>query len=112
MKKILFFFSLYVSFISTGFSQTSSVPHLALQDIEFSVIIEEIPDTVRSIKIKFVNEDYSQSISPTVERNRVDTTIVLPASGNFIVQYEGINLSQSEVRVIPGILSIIPPLLA
>jgi len=109
LKKL---FLLCLVFLSTGYSQKVSLPQLVLQDIEFSVNVEEIPDTARRIRLLFINDEYTKSISFDVKEGRVDTIVTLPVSGNFIVKYEGINLPDEEIRVIPGILSIIPPLLA
>ena len=111
MKNIFFFFSLFIIVPAAGFPQTSTIPHLVLQDIEFSVSIKEIPDTVRNIKIIFEDENYLKSISFDVQ-NSLDTSLLLSYSGNLMVKYEGINIPPGKVRVIPGILSVIPPLLA
>ena len=111
MKKIFFFFSLFIIIPAAGFPQTSTIPHLVLQDIEFSVNIKEIPDTVRNIKIIFEDENYLKSISFDVQ-NSLDTSLLLSYSGNLMVKYEGINIPPGKIRVIPGVLSVIPPLLA
>lgn len=111
MKNIFFFFSLFIIVPAAGFPQTSTIPHLVLQDIEFSVNIKEIPDTVRNIKIIFEDENYLKSISFDVQ-NSLDTSLLLSYSGNLNVKYEGINIPPGKIRVIPGILSVIPPLLA
>jgi Na+/H+ antiporter NhaC len=111
LKNIFFFFSLFIIVPAAGFPQTSTIPHLVLQDIEFSVNIKEIPDTVRNIKIIFEDENYLKSISFDVQ-NSLDTSLLLSYSGNLNVKYEGINIPPGKIRVIPGILSVIPPLLA
>jgi Na+/H+ antiporter NhaC len=111
LKKIFFFFSLFIIVPAAGFPQTSTIPHLVLQDIEFSVSIKEIPDTVRNIKIIFEDENYLKSISFDVQ-NSLDTSLLLSYSGNLMVKYEGINIPPGKIRVIPGVLSVIPPLLA
>ena len=111
MKNIFFFFSLFIIVPAAGFPQTSTIPHLVLQDIEFSVSIKGIPDTVRNIKIIFEDENYLKSISFDVQ-NSLDTSLLLSYSGNLNVKYEGINIPPGKIRVIPGILSVIPPLLA
>jgi Na+/H+ antiporter NhaC len=111
LKKIFFFFSLFIIVPAAGFPQTSTIPHLVLQDIEFSVNIKEIPDTVRNIKIIFEDENYLKSISFDVQ-NSLDTSLLLSYSGNLMVKYEGINIPPGKIRVIPGVLSVIPPLLA
>jgi Na+/H+ antiporter NhaC len=111
LKNIFFFFSLFIIVPAAGFPQTSTIPHLVLQDIEFSVNIKEIPDTVRNIKIIFEDENYLKSISFDVQ-NSLDTSLLLSYSGNLMVKYEGINIPPGKIRVIPGVLSVIPPLLA
>ena len=111
MKNIFFFFSLFIIVPAAGFPQASTIPHLVLQDIEFSVSIKGIPDTVRNIKIIFEDENYLKSISFDVQ-NSLDTSLLLSYSGNLNVKYEGINIPPGKIRVIPGILSVIPPLLA
>jgi len=112
LKKIFFLFILFFLLPEFSFSQTVKVPHLALQNVKFSVQAGELPDSVKTIKIIFEDEDYIKAISLNVYKGNVDTSIILSQTGNFSVKYEGVNLPSAEVRVIPGILSILPPLLA
>ena len=95
-----------------GLSQTVKVPNLALQNVKFSIRVNELPDTVKTIKVIFENEDYIRAISLNVNHGSIDTSVTLSQTGNFNVRYEGISLPQAEIHVIPGILSILPPLLA
>ncbi len=110
MNKILSLLLVLIPVLA--FPQSSSIPHLVLQDIKFSISITDIPGNVNNIRIIFENEDYLKNFSFPVINSSVDTTISLPSTGNYSVRYEGVTLAQQEVRVIPGILSIIPPLLA
>jgi Na+/H+ antiporter NhaC len=93
-------------------SQTVKVPHLALQNVKFSVDARELPDSVKTIKVIFENEEYIKAVSLNVHNGAIDTSIILSRTGNFSVKYEGVNLPAAEIRIIPGILSILPPLLA
>ncbi len=88
------------------------MPHLALQNVKFSIEAHELPDSVKTIKVIFEDEDYIKAISVNVHKGTVDTSLTLSQTGNFSVRYEGVNLPKAEIRVIPGILSILPPLLA
>ena len=93
-------------------SQTVKVPHLALQNVKFSIKAHELPDSVKTVKVIFENEEYIKAISLTVHHGAIDTSVTLSQTGDFNVRYEGVSLPSAEIRIIPGILSILPPLLA
>ncbi len=88
------------------------MPRLALQNVKFSIEAQELPDSVKTIKVIFEDENYIKAISVNVHKGTVDTSLTLSQTGNFSVRYEGVNLPKAEIRVIPGILSILPPLIA
>ena len=112
LKKIFFLFSFLFFLTELSYSQSVNIPSLALEGIEFSVEVNNIPDSVKSIRLTFQNEDYIKSVSVPVKNGKAATSQKINETGNFILTVEGIKLPTAEVRVIPGILSIIPPLLA
>lgn len=111
MKKIYLLIILF--FIQNNIqSQSVEISSLALEGISFSVKANELPDTLNQLKLVTKSDDFSNEYLLKVSQRKVDTTITLENSGNYSITFPGINLDEKEVRVIPGILSIIPPLLA
>jgi Na+/H+ antiporter NhaC len=94
------------------FGQTIDIPSLVLSDISFEVRGKNFPDTLQSINIKFLNEDYSNEYKLNLVNGSFDTVVTLDNSGSFSLSIAGIDFEEKKINVIPGILSIIPPLLA
>ncbi len=112
MKKIYLFTVLSLLVSANIFSQTISVSKVALKGINFSVSISGLPDSLHSIMANVENEDYSNDFNFIVSKGKVDTSISINSTGNFKITLPEIKKAEASVRVLPGILSIIPPLVA
>ena len=109
MKKIL----LLLVILAPGlfFGQKISNSSLSLSDLVFHLSVEELPDSLNNLKVKFDNGEESYSHSLLVKEGRIDTTLSLPSSGKYVITSDEFNL-ESSIRILPGWFSIIPPLVA
>ncbi len=108
--KSLFLFVI-ISYQSV-FTQTVSVPLVALDDISFNVKVNGLPDTLSTVKLAFKSDTQKKSFLLFPHNGNIDTSLVINETGKFTVKLAGFETESQTVRVIPGILSIIPPLLA
>ncbi len=107
---LILFFLLFLSSISLA--QKISIPSLSLTGVDFNIKATSIPDSISEIPIKFINKYRSFDFVLHKNRKTVDTTLSINNAGNYKVILPASNETISEVRVIPGWLSIIPPLIA
>jgi len=103
-------FLLLISSIS--FAQKISVQSLLLTGVDFKIKATSVPDSIIEIPIKFVSASHTFSFVLHKNGNKVDTNIAVNRSGDYKVILSSNKEIISEVRVIPGWLSIIPPLIA
>jgi len=99
-------------FCNSLFGQKIEIPSLALSGISFSVKGEGFPDSLNSINVLLIAEDVSEEYTLNLTEGSFDTTLTINDSGNYRVAFSGIKYDETTINVIPGILSIIPPLLA
>jgi Na+/H+ antiporter NhaC len=71
----------------------------------------ELPDSLHSIKVNFSSAKISRDFLLEIKHGSVDTTLSLDHTGDFTVTAEGFR-TQTTLRVLPGLLSILPPLIA
>lgn len=112
MKKIaftLFLLSLSFSFLK---AQILSTPSFGLQNVNFSVKLNNIPDSLNNINLILSNTDTKQGYNLSVKNGKIDTSISTSLTGNFSVLTKEIDNISSNIRIIPGWLSLVPPLLA
>ena len=107
MKPVLFILLL----TAYCFPQTISTSSVVLEDINFSVKINGLPDTLESVRVNFKSETESQHFLLDVKAGSVDTSLVLNSTGDFKITLDKFT-TQAALRVLPGILSILPPLVA
>ena len=93
------------------FPQKISTSSVVLEDINFSVKVNELPDSIHFVILKISSDKYSESFRYNVTNGKVDTSISLNQTGDFKISLAGFN-SKTNLRVLPGILSILPPLIA
>lgn len=111
MRAFNFIFTFFL-FFTTGLSQQVTVPPLALDGIKFQFKIENIPDTTSIVNVSFLNDEDGVDFSFIQQKGIIDTQIVLSNSGNYSITSSYFPGLTSGIRVLPGIFSIIPPLLA
>jgi Na+/H+ antiporter NhaC len=93
-------------------AQEVNLASIALEGIEFSLKAAGIPDTLHTLNVIIHNEKFSKEFDFLVQNGGIDTSIRMERSGNFIVGFPQIQTESKNIRIIPGILSIVPPLLA
>ena len=92
--------------------QSVSVSSTALQGIEFSFVVSGLPDSVSSVNVIIQNDSYKDEIKLNASAGEINASLVINENGNFNIILPQLNNKEVSVRVFPGILSIIPPLLA
>jgi len=113
LKRILILFSVIVLLISNSiYSQTASVSQITLEGINFSFTIENLPDSISSVFVVIQNEENKNEFQLNVTARKIDTLLTINESGNYSVTFPELNIETLTIRVLPGLLSIIPPLLA
>ena len=75
-------------------------------------MLRTVPDSVKKVKILIQGEKFSKLINADVEKGKSDTSLILSGSGDYTINVENLKVPESKIRILPGILSIIPPLLA
>lgn len=93
-------------------AQTLTIPDIVLTNISFKVIITDLPDSLSHVKLTFTNDDKSFTKVLVNVNGKIDTSITLQHSGNYFISTENFRNMNREVRALPGIMSIAPPLLA
>ena len=112
MKKLLILFSAILFISSSLLPQSVSVSSTALEGIEFSFVVSGIPDSVSRVNIIIQNDSYKDVVVLNTTDGKIDTSLIINDTGNFNLTLPQLNVKKVSVRVFPGLLSIIPPLLA
>ncbi|MCH7963318.1 MAG: Na+/H+ antiporter NhaC family protein [Bacteroidetes bacterium] len=112
MKKLLILYSVILFISSSLFPQSVSVSSTALEGIEFSFVVSGIPDSVSSVNVIIQNDSYKDEVVLNASDGKIDTSLVINGTGNFNIILPQFNVKKVSVRVFPGLLSIIPPLIA
>ncbi|MGB5849279.1 MAG: Na+/H+ antiporter NhaC family protein, partial [Ignavibacteriaceae bacterium] len=112
MKKLLILFSAIIFISSSLFPQSVSVSSTALEGIAFSFVVSGLPDSVSTVKVIIQNDSYKDEVMLNASAGKIDTSLIINETGNFNLTVPQINDKVVSVRVFPGLLSIIPPLLA
>ena len=113
MKRSLILFSAIVLLISNCiYSQTVSVSQITLEGIEFTFTVENLPDSISSAVVVIQNEENKNEFLLIVSAGKIDTLLTINESGNYSVTFPELNIETLSIRVLPGLLSIVPPLLA
>jgi len=96
-----------------SFSQNIEIPTIALTNIDFEIKIKDYPDTSSSIPVKIFSAEnvlvYQTSFSG--DNDSFIGKLRIKDSGKYFIELDGKRISQ-QINVIPGFVSIIPPLLA
>ena len=111
MQKYFFIISIFFLSFQPVFSQSISNPSIGLEGITFSVKIDNLPPS-GTLRILIKGEDYSKTLNIKIIKGKIDTAITIEKTGDFDISLADINVPHSSIRILPGILSIIPPILA
>lgn len=92
-------------------AQTLDFPSINLNDVPFKITIKNYPDSLKSVSVNILQNDKNiQSI--LFDKSSLEKEVTVNLNGNFQISSNEIKNLNGEFRVIPGWLSIIPPLLA
>lgn len=107
---VKFFILIYSGFL---FCQNIQVPQIALTNIDFEIKISDYPDTSYSIPIKIFSSEGNLISEHRLikQENYFSNKVKLSSGGKYFVELNGKRFD-SVINVIPGFLSIIPPLIA
>ncbi len=109
-----FFLQLFfLIFTGISFSQNIEIPQIALANIEFEIKITDYTDTDSFVPIKIFSSDnksFSQ-FNLIGNGNTFSGKVKLSESGKYFVELNGKRF-ETVINVIPGFISIIPPLIA
>ncbi len=108
-KIFLLFFVLFSNLI---FSQNIDIPKFALAGVPIDISITAIPDSVESVQLILLGGTQSYSYKWDVVDGEISRTILIDVSKNYEIKNNLFPAKLTYIRVIPGWLSIIPPLLA
>ncbi len=97
---------------SISSAQKVELPAFSLSGIKTHIKITGIDESVNSVWISLIHNSQVQNIKLSVRDSQVDTSIVIPKAGNYKVQVNILRNYQHKIKVLPGWLSIVPPLLA
>ena len=112
MNKIIFISLCFFTFSEVLFGQKLEVPSLVLTGISFELKGEGFVDSLKNIELKLISDDFSEELNVNLTEGSFDTSLTIHNSGNYKIITPGIEKEETSINVIPGLLSIIPPLLA
>ncbi len=102
---------LFLVITANLYSQNIQIPSFALSEVSFKVKIQDIPDSLESFILTFQSDEEKIESTFKVINGMVDSAYILHAAGNYKIESDELGIS-AEIRIIPGWLSIVPPLLA
>lgn len=111
MKKLLLIFLLFALFNNSN-AQKIELNEISLSNIDIPLKITNLPDSLNKVICNISGDNYKQSFTFFVTDNAVDTIITFNNSGNYKISFVGLTNLNTHIRIIPGILSILPPLVA
>lgn len=93
-------------------AQQFEIPDFALNNIKFNISVSQIPDSIAILNVFAECEGEIYNYHLHAKENKVDTLIRIPQNGIYNLSIPQLDIKDLSIRVIPGWLSIIPPLLA
>jgi Na+/H+ antiporter NhaC len=112
LNKVILIFFCVIPFCIRSYGQTVEIPPLTLSGISFEISGEGFTDSLNSFEMQFIKDASTDNYKIILSEGSFDTTLTIHNSGNYRVVFSGIESEETTINVIPGILSIIPPLLA
>jgi len=111
LKQIILILAIIFSF-QTSFAQSIELPQIALSGISFNIEAQNIPDSIKIVELVFLGGSKSCVFTIQVNNGQVDDEIRIDDPRNYEVRSSLEPKNTTYLRVIPGWLSIVPPLLA
>ncbi len=109
MNKYSFLLILFVAINFFCYSQNIEFQSIALTNIEFKVSIKEPLDSIT--QASFISDNLTDTVSFFILKSEKEKTVSINKTGNYTLFWNGIS-TQKNIKVIPAILSILPPLFA
>jgi len=110
--KIKYILSILLIFISSLSAQSFDIPKLSLAGIPSQITISNIPDTLKTVELSIIGKSKLYNFNFNVVNGKISGNISIDISGNYVVKSNVLPIKQSSLNVIPGWLSVIPPLIA
>ncbi|MEJ2104846.1 MAG: Na+/H+ antiporter NhaC family protein, partial [Ignavibacteriaceae bacterium] len=111
MKKFFLTTFCFLTIQSILFPQEIETPSLALSGISFNIKGFGFPDSLNVLELQLKNKEQSEEYRISLNKGIFDTTFTIRNSGSYKLFFSGVK-KEIKINVIPGILSIVPPLLA
>lgn len=113
LKKLLLLELLLLIFPGLTFSQNIQLPTIVLTNIDFEIKITDYPDSLSSIPVKIISADNKDITQVLLSKNEkvFSGKLKLPNSGKYFIEINNKRFD-TTINVLPGIFSIIPPLVA
>lgn len=112
MNKFILTLFCFCSFYTFQFAQKLEVPSLALSGIDFEVNGEGFADSLKSLEMSIIGDEFSDNVKAELINGSFKTTLNIQHSDSYKIFVAGIESDEKSINIIPGFLSIIPPLLA
>ncbi len=112
MYKLKILFPILFLFLTTTYSQNLEIPKLALASVTFDVSIDSIPDSVTSVEFIILGSTKSYTYKWDVVDGKISKKLSLTVSQNYEIKNSLFPNKSNYIRVIPGWLSVVPPLIA
>ncbi len=111
LKRSILILTILVGFKSS-FAQSIEIPQIALSSISFNVEVQNIPDSLNFVELVFLGGEKSYVYNLEVTDGKISKEIFINDSRNYEVRNSLEPNKTNYLRVIPGWLSVVPPLLA
>jgi Na+/H+ antiporter NhaC len=112
LNKIILFFLCFICFIPAVSCQTIEIPSLALSGIGFKLEGKDFADSLRFLEVQLRKDGKSEKHIINLSGGSFDTTLSVNNTGKYQIIFSDFETLHTSINIIPGILSIIPPLLA
>ncbi|PID58700.1 MAG: sodium:proton antiporter [Ignavibacteriae bacterium] len=103
-----------VLFFSFGniFSQKVVYPTILLSKVKNKIFVKDIPSSIDTVNLIVKSIDFKQTFYAKVQDNKAEIVVELNSSGKYTFMLYEKSIGGVEKIVLPGWLSIVPPLLA
>jgi Na+/H+ antiporter NhaC len=109
-----FYICLTILTLSAGITspQSVSLPSIVLDEIQFNLTGEGFDENTDSFIMDITGDKSKNTFTINLAEGKADTSIILKGVGNYTISFPQSNIPPASLKVIPGLFSIIPPLLA
>ncbi len=111
MKRILYI-AIFILFYTSINASNSGIPSFTITGINTKVNFENIPSTFKTVTLTVKGKNFKKEYKFKVNKGKVDTSLVFHNAGTMELILNIPKIKATQIRVIPGWLSLIPPLLA